>query len=150
MKLYDGGRAPNPRRVRIYLAEKGIAYRPVCDPVPVERFLEYGQWFRRHAVGDVRRKVHGNQIRVARRAAGLRQRIVRTRIARERVHAWTHDRTGNVHEHARRNRSSGARGFAVTWRGLLVDSAKIHSLLDNFTGELSCWSSSERLGQQEG
>ena len=25
MKLYDGGRAPNPRRVRVYLAEKGIA-----------------------------------------------------------------------------------------------------------------------------
>jgi glutathione S-transferase len=24
MKLYDGGRAPNPRRLRIYLAEKGI------------------------------------------------------------------------------------------------------------------------------
>ena len=24
MKLYDGGRAPNPRRVRIFLAEKGI------------------------------------------------------------------------------------------------------------------------------
>ena len=24
MKLYDGGRAPNPRRVRIYLAEKGV------------------------------------------------------------------------------------------------------------------------------
>jgi glutathione S-transferase len=24
MKLFDGGRAPNPRRVRIYLAEKGI------------------------------------------------------------------------------------------------------------------------------
>ena len=24
MKLYDGGRAPNPRRVNIYLAEKGI------------------------------------------------------------------------------------------------------------------------------
>jgi glutathione S-transferase len=23
MKLYDGGRAPNPRRVRIFLAEKG-------------------------------------------------------------------------------------------------------------------------------
>jgi glutathione S-transferase len=22
--LYDGGRAPNPRRVRIFLAEKGI------------------------------------------------------------------------------------------------------------------------------
>lgn len=29
MKLYDGGRAPNPRRVRIYLAEKGIT-------VPIE------------------------------------------------------------------------------------------------------------------
>ena len=29
MKLYDGGRAPNPRRVRIFLAEKGIS-------VPVE------------------------------------------------------------------------------------------------------------------
>src|SRR5262245_30831014 len=25
MKLYDSGRAPNPRRVRIYLAEKGIS-----------------------------------------------------------------------------------------------------------------------------
>ena len=24
MLLYDGGRAPNPRRVRIFLAEKGI------------------------------------------------------------------------------------------------------------------------------
>ena len=24
MKLYDGGRAPNPRRVRIFLTEKGI------------------------------------------------------------------------------------------------------------------------------
>src|SRR6185295_5072032 len=25
MKLYDGGRAPNPRRVRVFLAEKGIS-----------------------------------------------------------------------------------------------------------------------------
>ena len=25
MKLYDGGRAVNPRRVRIFLAEKGIS-----------------------------------------------------------------------------------------------------------------------------
>jgi glutathione S-transferase len=24
MKLYDSGRAPNPRRVRVFLAEKGI------------------------------------------------------------------------------------------------------------------------------
>ena len=30
MKLYDGGRAPNPRRVKVYLAEKGIT-------VPVEQ-----------------------------------------------------------------------------------------------------------------
>jgi glutathione S-transferase len=30
MKLYDGGRAPNPRRVRVFLAEKGIT-------VPVEQ-----------------------------------------------------------------------------------------------------------------
>jgi len=30
MKLYDGGRAPNPRRVRIFLAEKGMA-------VPMEK-----------------------------------------------------------------------------------------------------------------
>ncbi len=32
MKLFDGGKAPNPRRVRIYLAEKGIA----VDLVPVD------------------------------------------------------------------------------------------------------------------
>lgn len=30
MKLYDGGRAPNPRRVKVFLAEKGIA-------VPIEQ-----------------------------------------------------------------------------------------------------------------
>ena len=30
MKLYDGGRAPNPRRVRIFLSEKGMS-------VPIER-----------------------------------------------------------------------------------------------------------------
>ncbi len=30
MKLYDGGRAPNPRRVRIFLAEKGMS-------VPMEK-----------------------------------------------------------------------------------------------------------------
>lgn len=32
MKLYDGGKAPNPRRVRIFLAEKGIK----IDLVPVD------------------------------------------------------------------------------------------------------------------
>lgn len=35
MKLYDGGRAPNPRRVRIFLAEKGIE-------VPTEQ-LDFGK-----------------------------------------------------------------------------------------------------------
>ena len=35
MKLYDGGRAPNPRRVRIFLAEKGIK-------IPVEQ-VDLGQ-----------------------------------------------------------------------------------------------------------
>jgi glutathione S-transferase len=29
MKLYDGGRFPNPRRVRMFLAEKGIAMPPL-------------------------------------------------------------------------------------------------------------------------
>ncbi|MCZ4288824.1 glutathione S-transferase [Hoeflea alexandrii] len=32
MKLYDGGRAPNPRRVTVFLAEKGIE----VDKVPVD------------------------------------------------------------------------------------------------------------------
>ena len=35
MKLYDGGRAPNPRRVKIYLAEKGLS-------VPMEQ-VDLGQ-----------------------------------------------------------------------------------------------------------
>src|SRR6185295_5096863 len=35
MKLYDGGRAPNPRRVKVFLAEKGIT-------VPVEQ-VDLGQ-----------------------------------------------------------------------------------------------------------
>jgi glutathione S-transferase len=29
MKLYDGGRFPNPRRVRVFLAEKGMAMPPL-------------------------------------------------------------------------------------------------------------------------
>jgi glutathione S-transferase len=33
MKLYDAGRAPNPRRVRIFLAEKGL---PLPELVPVD------------------------------------------------------------------------------------------------------------------
>ena len=35
MKLYDGGRAPNPRRVRVFLAEKGMT-------VPTEQ-VDLGQ-----------------------------------------------------------------------------------------------------------
>lgn len=35
MKLYDGGRAPNPRRVRIFLAEKGIAVP--LEPVDIAK-----------------------------------------------------------------------------------------------------------------
>jgi glutathione S-transferase len=33
MKLYDGGRAPNPRRVRIFCAEKNI---PLPDIIPID------------------------------------------------------------------------------------------------------------------
>lgn len=36
MKLYDGGRAPNPRRVRIFYAEKGVAL-PELVPVDIGR-----------------------------------------------------------------------------------------------------------------
>jgi glutathione S-transferase len=36
MKLYDGGRAPNPRRVRIFLAEKGISVP--LEPVDLGSF----------------------------------------------------------------------------------------------------------------
>ena len=38
-----------------FLAEQGIPYRPTLDPIPVQRFLDYADWFRRHAVGEVRR-----------------------------------------------------------------------------------------------
>ncbi|TCR64834.1 glutathione S-transferase [Bosea sp. BK604] len=36
MRLYDGGRAPNPRRVRIFFAEKGVAL-PELIPVDIAR-----------------------------------------------------------------------------------------------------------------
>ena len=32
MKLYDGGRAPNPRRVRIFFAEKGVPLPGLYPP----------------------------------------------------------------------------------------------------------------------
>jgi len=38
-----------------FLAEQGIPYRPVLDPIPLHRFLDYADWFRRNAVGEVRR-----------------------------------------------------------------------------------------------
>lgn len=38
-----------------FLAARGVAYKRVLDPVPLDRFVEYGHWFRRQAVGDVRR-----------------------------------------------------------------------------------------------
>lgn len=38
-----------------FLAEQGIPYRPVRDPIPLQRFLDYADWFRRNAVGEVRR-----------------------------------------------------------------------------------------------
>lgn len=34
MKLYDGGRAPNPRRVRIFFAEKGVTL-PELVPIDI-------------------------------------------------------------------------------------------------------------------
>src|SRR5690242_9669735 len=36
MRLYDGGRAPNPRRVRIFFAEKGVAL-PELIPVDIAK-----------------------------------------------------------------------------------------------------------------
>jgi len=45
MKLYDGGRAPNPRRVRIFLAEKGIEIPLV--PVDMGKLEHLGDAFER-------------------------------------------------------------------------------------------------------
>jgi glutathione S-transferase len=44
MKLYDGGRAPNPRRVRIFLAEKGIDVPKV--PVDLGKMEQKGEALR--------------------------------------------------------------------------------------------------------
>ena len=44
MKLYDGGRAPSPRRVRIFLAEKGIDVPKV--PVDLALFEQQSPSFR--------------------------------------------------------------------------------------------------------
>jgi glutathione S-transferase len=44
MKLYDGGRAPSPRRVRIFLAEKGIDVPKV--PVDLAKLEQKSESFR--------------------------------------------------------------------------------------------------------
>jgi glutathione S-transferase len=44
MKLYDGGRAPSPRRVRIFLAEKGIDVAKV--PVDLAKLEQKSESFR--------------------------------------------------------------------------------------------------------
>jgi glutathione S-transferase len=41
MKLYDGGRAPNPRRVRVFLAEKGISVP--LEPVDMGAMAHKGE-----------------------------------------------------------------------------------------------------------
>jgi glutathione S-transferase len=45
MKLYDGGRAPNPRRVRVFLAEKGITV--LLEPVDLGRYQHKSPEFAR-------------------------------------------------------------------------------------------------------
>jgi thioredoxin reductase len=37
-----------------YSEEHGIHYQPVADPVSLELFCKYGEWFRQNAVGDPR------------------------------------------------------------------------------------------------
>src|SRR5262245_22789838 len=43
MKLYDGGRAPNPRRVRVFLAEKGISVP--LEPVDLGAMAQKSETF---------------------------------------------------------------------------------------------------------
>ena len=50
------------------------------------------------AVRNVRGEVHRDEIRIVRRAAGLRERIARTSVTGKRVHTGMQDRTRNVHE----------------------------------------------------
>jgi len=88
---------------RKYLAENGIAYRPVFDPVPVERFLEYAQWFRRHAVDDVRR------VKVRRCGAGRRRLFARAR-RRHGLESPAGDPRDGPHGLSQRSRR--AQGFA--------------------------------------
>jgi len=45
MKLYDGGRAPNPRRVQIFLAEKGIEIEKI--PVDINALDQKSEEFTR-------------------------------------------------------------------------------------------------------
>ena len=56
------------------------------------------------AVGDVRGEVDRDEIRIARRATGFGQRILRARITGERVDARDADRTGDVDQQRRARR----------------------------------------------
>jgi FAD-dependent urate hydroxylase len=45
----------DPRRrytLQRYCQERGAPYQPVGSPVSLEHFLEYAEWFRRHAAGE--------------------------------------------------------------------------------------------------
>lgn len=46
---------PNRRfTLKRYCLEKGLPYQPVGDPLSLASFLEYAEWFRRHAAGESR------------------------------------------------------------------------------------------------
>ena len=49
MKLYDGGRAPNPRRVRVFLAEKGISVS--LEQIDLGKFEHRNDAFHGHQSG---------------------------------------------------------------------------------------------------
>lgn len=52
MKLYDGGRAPNPRRVRVFLSEKGIEVPLV--PVSIAEFEHLSpEMLARNELGEI-------------------------------------------------------------------------------------------------
>jgi glutathione S-transferase len=52
MKLYDGGRAPNPRRVRIFLAEKGISVPVVAVDMAASGHKQ-GDMLSRNPLGEL-------------------------------------------------------------------------------------------------
>jgi FAD-dependent urate hydroxylase len=47
----------DPRRkytLKQFSAEKKTHYQPICNPIPIREFLDYTEWFRQGAVGEVR------------------------------------------------------------------------------------------------